>query len=638
MGHTKLYVNRDAIMRTVVLDFETYYDKEFSLRKMTPVEYILDSRFETILCAVKEGWPDNQDTYVVDGIDFASWIKQAKLDSACVVSHNSLFDMSILAWRYNVVPRLMADTLGISRALYGHRLKSLSLASVAKHLEIGIKGDEVKSVEGMTRQAIIDAGRMPAYSEYSKNDADLCATIYDKTVRAGLFPIKELLTMDMVLRCAIQPKFLLDQNAIATHLAAVQQQKMELMASAMLLGTNGKADLMSNEKFATLLRNFGCEPPQKISPLTGKVGYAFAKTDKDFIALETFPNTAVQVLVAARLGHKSTLEERRSERLLSIANLDWKNGEQKLMPIPLRYAGAHTGRLSGDWKLNMQNLPRGGNLRRALIAKPGQAILTVDAAQIEARIVAWLCGQEDLVKDFADGIDVYCKFASSVFGYPVNKKDHPHERFMGKTSILGLGFQVGGEKFQNTIEVQSQLQLGTKIEMSMEKAHEIVSLYRRKFMAISNTWSYLQNIGIPVLRGNTNKYHLGPCEFERNAVKLPNGLKLHYYNLHTEASERGTQYMFTFGAEPKKIYGGKLLENIVQALARIHTMDAALRIQRHIGLGMQVHDELVYGVPLERVDEIKALVLHEMTRTPDWAPGLPLAAEVGVGSSYGDAK
>lgn len=624
-------------MRTVILDFETYYDKDYSLRKMTPVEYILDPRFETIMCAVKEGWPSNQPTYFVDGADFDRWVKDARLDEALVVSHNALFDMCVLAWRSGVVPKMMVDTLGVSRAVLGHRLRNLSLSSVALYLGLGVKGDTIHNVIGMRRDAIKAAGLWQSYTHYSMNDADLAAGIYDKLVRSGKFPVRELAVMDMVLRCAIQPQFLLDQNALAEHYAEVQQAKQSLLAIAMLLGADGKPDLMSNEKFATLLRAHGCEPPTKISPVTGLVGYAFAKTDPGFIELEEHPSPAVQALVAARAGHKSTLEESRTERLLNIARLTWPGNQQGLMPIPLRYAGAHTHRLSGDWKLNMQNLPRGGNLRRALIAPPGHTILTIDASQIEARIVAWLCGQTDLVAQFAAGEDVYSLFAAEIFGYPVDKS-LKKERFVGKTSILGLGFGVGDIKFQNTIEVQSQLQLGSKIEMTLAEAARIVNVYRTKNNKISETWRTLNTQGINVLAGNGGSFSIGPCTFEKNAVNLPNGLQLHYHDLHQESGDRGMQWVFTYGGKPKRLYGGKLLENIVQALARIITMDAALRIQKRLRLGMQVHDELVYAVPNERLEEAKRIVLEEMRRRPTWAPDLPLEAEVGVGPSYGDAK
>lgn len=626
--------------RTIFKDYETYYDKEYSLRKMTPVEYVLDPRFETILCAVRE---DKQPPYFVDGADYGRWVKDAKLEDAVVVTHNALFDMSVLAWRYNVVPRLMVDTLAVSRAVLGHRLRSLSLANVAKFLALGVKGGAVHNVIGMSRDAIKANGLWNDYANYSMNDNELCEGIYDRLVRSGIYPVKELMISDMVLRCAIQPKFMVDQSALALHLNDVQAEKAELLVQAQAMGAGDQKELMSNDRFADLLKSVGCEPPTKVSPKTGKTGWAFAKTDQEFIDLEEEGSPAVQALIAARLGFKSTIEESRTARLLNISRLTWQGNQQGLMPIPLRNHGAHTHRLSGEWKLNMQNLPRGtkdkpSQLRRALIAKPGETVFTIDASQIEARINAWLNGQDDLVAAFANGEDIYSSFAAEVFGYPVNKKDNPNERFMGKTSILGLGFQVGGVKFQNTIEVQSFLQLGTKIEMSLPEAYRVVDLYRKKYTKISGSWKILQNEGIPVLAGNGGSFRIGPCVFEKAAVLLPNGLKLHYFDLNQEPGEMGPQWSFTFGGKPKKLYGGKLLENIVQALARIITMDAALRIQKRMPLGMQVHDELVYGVKTELVPEFKAIALEEMRRRPSWAPTLPLEAEAGVGSSYGEAK
>jgi hypothetical protein len=126
--------------------------------------------------------------------------------------------------------------------------------------------------------------------------------------------------------------------------------------------------------------------------------------------------------------------------------------------------------------------------------------------------------------------------------------------------------------------------------MSLQEAYRIVQLYRGKYSKISGSWKSLQNEGIPVLAGNGGTFSIGPCKFEKAAVLLPNGLKLHYFDLNQTEGEQGPQWSFTYGGKPKKLYGGKLLENIFQALARIITMDAALRIQRRLGLGVQVND------------------------------------------------
>lgn len=434
---------------TWFFDFETFYTQEYSLKRMTPVEYILDPRFEAVGCAIKEGVCGN--TFWVDGPDLPKFFADLPKD-IIGVSHNWLFDGCILAWRYNFIPQLAVCTLSASRALLAHKLRSLSLDNVSKYLGLPPKGNTVHKVIGLNLDMIKAAGIYDEYVDYSKRDADNCALIFDILVRGAeppnkdiprpdKLPVSEILIMDTVMRAAIQPRFHLNQEILYDHLGKIEAQKNELLARAMLIGADGKSDLMSNERFAELLRNIGVEPPTKISPTTGKLTYAFAKTDQGMVDLEEHEDPSVQALAAARLGHKSTIEESRVKRLISISNLQWpahvthgSNEQLRLMPVPLRFSGAHTHRLSGDWKLNMQNLPRGSALRRALIAPPGHKVLKRDASQIEARVNAWFCGQDDLVAQFARGEDVYSNFASHVFGEKVTKKDKP-KRFVGKTCV-----------------------------------------------------------------------------------------------------------------------------------------------------------------------------------------------------------
>jgi DNA polymerase len=625
-------------MKVTALDFETYYSQEFTLKKLTPVEYILDPRFESIGCAVKSS---GETPFWVDGPDIQKYFDQADPDGL-YMSHNWLFDGCIVAWRYGFVPKRMADTLGISRACLGHLLRSLSLAKVSEHLGLPPKGDTVLKVIGMGYEAIRASGLYEEYKAYSMHDAELCMGIFDKLVRTGEFPVSELAVMDMVLRCAIKPRFGLDANVLAEHLNDVRQKKSELLARAMLSGAEGVASLQSADQFAQLLRDKGVRPPTKVSKVTQKVTWAFAKSDPEFTELLEHENPAVQALVSARLGHKSTLEETRTERLLSISRLEWPGmGQCALMPVPLRFSGGHTHRLSGDWQLNLQNLPTRGDsnaLRRSLVAYDGEEVVTVDARQIEARIVAWVCGQIDLCQAFEEGEDVYSSFASEIFGYPVNAKEHKGERFVGKTGILGLGFGVSWETFQAAVRSNSLAQTGTLIELSDDDAHKAVTTYRTRYPAIPAAWKDLNYKGIPVLaQGGT--YSFGPCEFEKGAVKLPSGLRLKYHDLQS-----GTDgWSYTYGGRVKRLYGAALLENIVQALARICTMDAGVRIQKRIApmdlwLNLQCHDELVYLAPTEQVPELKKIVHHEMSQRPRWGQLLPLDAETGSGLSYGDAK
>jgi DNA polymerase len=617
-------------MKTIFIDYESYYSNEYSLRKMTPVEYVLDHRFECIGAAIKEGV--DGESYWVDGDDLPLFFKDNKPEHTALVSHNALFDACITAWRYNYVPKLTIDTLGIARATMGHKLKSLSLANVALALGIGAKGDTIHKVIGMNAAAIKAAGLYDSYIQYALNDADLCAEIYRKLVLSKVFPINELVVMDMVLRCAIQPQFLLDPNVLALHHHTIKTSKEQLLARVGV----AKEELMSNDKFAAALRNLGVEPPMKTSLTTGKEAYAFARTDPDFIALEEHDNPEVQTLVAARLGHKSTLEETRTERLTSISRLQWPGTLQGKMPIPLRYSGAHTHRLSGDWSLNMQNLPRGGALRRAVIAPPGHQVVAADASQIEARMAAWICGQLDLVQQFANKEDVYSTFASRIFERPITKADKT-ERFLGKTCILGMQYGVGWEKFQKTVKLQSKAQSGQTIDLSDADAMRIVNLYRTTYAAIPATWKLLNN-GIATLAGNGGSFSIGPCVFSAGEISLPSGLKLKYHKLRHEDGG----WVYEYGGKIKRLYGGALLENIVQALARIVVMDTATRLRPKLArlgiqLALQVHDELVYVVPDDLTHIVKKVLLDEMRVPPAWAPTLPLDAEADCGPSYGDA-
>lgn len=618
------------------IDYETYYSTEYSLRRMTVPEYVLDPRFECMGAAVKKR--GSGDAQWIDASELPAFFAGLNPDNTVLVSHNALFDACITSWVFGFVPRLTGDTLAVSRAVLGHELKSLSLGSVAMHLGVGVKGDTILKVQGMNSHAIKAAGLWEQYTSYAENDAEQCANIWEELVVNRSFPARELVLIDKIIRCATQPKFQLDPSVLHLHLAEVKARKEALLAR---VGLTTRDDLMSNDKFAAALIQLGVEPPRKMSLTTGKETWAFAKTDAGFIELEEHDNLDVQALAAARLGVKSTLEETRTERFIKLSQLQWSDGAS-WMPIPLRYGGAHTHRLSGEWKINLQNLPRGGNLRRALIAPPGCKVIAPDSSQIEARVAAFLGGEQELLQAFREGRDVYSEFASEVFGYPVSKK-MKKERFIGKTSILGLGYGMGWPKFQATVKVQSRAQLGEEILLSDADAIRIVETYRSRYNGIASAWWKLNSAGIRALISGKGDFSFGPCEFKKEKISLPSGLHLHYHGLKLDP--KTNEYTYSYGGMPKRTYGGKLLENITQALARICVMDAALAIEQRfqregylVGLALQVHDELVYVVPDDLVDACKRITEEEMCRPPVWAADLPLGSECDVGQNYADAK
>jgi hypothetical protein len=506
------------------------------------------------------------------------------------------------------------------------RYRKNGLGAVAKELfGADTKGDVLPKVMGMNAQQIKNAGLWPDYRTYAMNDARLCAQIYFRLYPE--FPVEEQLVQDLVLRAAVQPVLHADADMLQTHLNEVRRRKAQILREC----GYDKAALMSTLQFKEALEELGVEVETKLSA-TNKVVPAFSKTDSFMSDLLEYQgsenddvNFQVQTLANARLQHKSTIEETRAQKFVNIARLPWSNGA--LLPVALRYGGAHTQRLSGEWGLNMQNLPRDkvkSRLRAGIVAPPGHRIIAADLSQIEARIVAYLCEQKDLVAQFTAGEDVYANFGTKLFNRPIDKVRTPNERWISKTAILGLGYGCGVERFYQMV-VTAARGFGILLEGLFDRhtAKLTVDTYRRTFDRIPAGWKDLDWYLAFVIRtrGAVTARQWGPVTFRSERIVLPNGLKLHYD--------------FT----DNTLYGAKILENITQALARIVVMQAALRLAR-LGyrFALQSHDELVFVVPEANVGMAWGAIEREMVRVPDWMPGLPLAVELGVGQSYGDAK
>lgn len=323
-------------MSIITIDMETYYDKDFSLSKMTTEAYIRDPRFEVIGFSIKvESGPSIW--FSGDHETLKKKLQQFNLEKSFVIAHNAAFDCAILTWIFGIKPRFIIDTLSMARPKHGLTVGG-SLAALAKHYGLGEKGTEVVAAMGK-RRADFSFEDLRKYGEYCCNDVDLTYELFLKLAKS--FPRSELNVIDMMIRMFTEPVLQLDKAKLEAHLANVLDKKEKLMAK---VETN-MADLMSNDKFADVLRSVGVEPPMKISLRTGKPSYAFAKTDPELKDLLEHEDERVQALVAARLGVKSTLEETRTQSFIGIAN-------RGPMPIPLSYYGAHTGRASGFDKIN----------------------------------------------------------------------------------------------------------------------------------------------------------------------------------------------------------------------------------------------------------------------------------------------
>ena len=608
-------------MNILTIDFETYYSQEYGLKKLTTEEYIRDKRFEVIGVAVQFNasepvWFSGTHAELHQFLTLFDW------EHSLALAHNAPFDGAILNWVFGIKPKGWLDTLSMGRALHGTEVGG-SLAVLASHYELGAKGTEVVNALGFRRKDF-PADQLARYAEYCRNDVALTWALFNAM---GEFPPNELRLIDLTVRMFTEPVLQLHKALLTQYLFQVKANKEQI------LGAYDKDTLMSNPKFAELLRQYGVEPPMKVSPANGKQTYAFAKNDEEFKALLEHEEPNVQALVAARLGTKSTIEETRTERFMGIA-------ERGALPVPLRYYAAHTGRWGGDEKLNLQNLKRNSPLKDSIIPPDGYVMLDSDSSQIEARTLAWLAGQDDLVQAFEDGEDVYKIMASVIYGKPESEitKD---ERFVGKTTILGAGYGMGAAKFKAQLKT-----FGVDIELT--EAKRIIDTYRKTYPEISKLWrsagralnGMLQNQQTTLGVGYKLQIH------GSKGILLPNDLRLKYPNLRkiakpaTEDEEESTEFVYDTkkgkATIPNRIYGGKVIENVCQALARIVIGEQMLNIAKKHRVVMTVHDAIAIVVSRQQADTAKEYVEFCMRLRPKWALELPLNCEAGYGKSYGE--
>jgi DNA polymerase I-like protein with 3'-5' exonuclease and polymerase domains len=624
----------------ITVDFETYYSQTYSLSKITTEEYIRGDEYETIGVAVKV---DDGVTEWFSGThkETKAWLKKFDWDTI-VVAHNAMFDMAILNWRFDIRPRIIADTLAMARALHGSEVGG-SLAKLVEHYGLGAKGTEVVNALGKHRMDFDDEA-LARYGEYCINDVDLTYALFNQMVQH--FTKDELKIIDLTTRMFTEPVLELDALLLERHKAALAKRKDALLARVSADDPEKAKDIiMSNAKFAELLRQLGVEPPMKISATTGKETYAFAKTDEGLKALLEHENLEVQTLATVRLGVKSTLEETRTQRFLDIAS-------RGNLPIPLRYYAAHTGRWGGTDKINMQNLPsRGpdaGTLKKAVLAPEGYVIIDADSSQIEARVLAWMAGQEDLLETFRKndhekrtGVlpeeqehDVYKIMASRIYNKPIGQINKT-ERFVGKTVVLGAGYGLGGKKF-------AMFMKQSNIELSHDEATHIVNTYRESYPCIPKLWRDGDACIQAMIEQTSREWGQRPGiivagDVGINRVSTPVGIPMHYHNLRFHTAENGKrQAIYNSRTGITSIWGGTFTENMIQHLARCIIAKQMLRIARKYRVVMTVHDAIAIIAPEEEAVQAQTYVEDCMRWLPSWADGLPLNCESGFGKTYGD--
>lgn len=621
----------------ITLDFETYYDALYTLRKQSTSEYIRDKRFKALSCAIKV---DDAPTQVHWGDDIKTALLALDWSQAELLAHHAHFDGLILTHHYGVKPKVYRDTLSMARAVFPKTDRN-GLEFVAERLGVAnklpmpdFKGKQLADLTQPERDAI---------AVYNAADVDSCYQAYQKMLQG--FPAGELELIDTTVRMFTEPMIRLD-----TPRAKVELQREITDKGAAVLGSNAwsvfRPDgpkprekvltnedvLLSNKKFAEALNSLGIVPPTKISKTTQCLTFALAQTDTEFTALERHPDPAVAALVKGRLAAKSTIGETRAARLLVAAR------RRRRIPVYLNYCGAHTTRWSGGDKLNFQNFPRGGELRLSLLAPPGHVLVVVDSAQIEVRVLAWLAGERWLLDEFSkgDAADPYSVFATQAYGRPIVKGVDKVERQVGKICVLGLGYGMGAFK------LQLQLQWAS-IDLPIEVCEGFVRTYRQSNRNVTALWDEMGEAIGDIAHGQRRSFKCLTWDKER--MELPNGLHLHYpgASCSTPAARLNSMGRFrskTFDGSylthkgRSKLYGGLMVENVVQALARVIVADQMRVIAQKYRVVMMSHDEVVYTARVKQAQAALDFGLAAMRVPPSWAQDIPLNAEGGFDVRY----
>ena len=618
-------------MSFVTLDFETYYAKDFSLTKLTTEEYIRSPYFEVIGIGIKID-DDKPEWFSGTHKEIKARLDQIDWSESALLCHNTMFDGAILSFIFNIVPAYYFDTLCMARAKHGVDVSG-SLANLVKMYGLGQKGTEVVEALGKRRKDFTPAD-LHRYGEYCVNDVVLTFALFN-TFISDYFPQSELDLIDMTLRMYTQPVLEVNDAMLVERLEEVKNEKSELLAG--LQGRLGctteeevRQKLASNPQFAAVLKDLNIPVPMKISPTTGKETFALAKNDEGFIELLEHDDPFIQQLCSVRLGTKSTIEESRIERFIGIGSRN-----RGRLPIPLKYYGAHTGRWAGSDSVNFQNLPsrdkKKKTLKNSIMAPEGHVVINCDSSQIEARVLAWLAGQDDVTRQFANGEDVYSIFASKVYKKPISKAN-PVERFVGKTCILGLGYGTGAKKLQHTLKTQPP-----GADLPEEECKRIVDLYRESNHMITDLWrecdSALQHLSSWPLGLRSYAIGKNKCVWATaSGIRLPNELFIRYPDLRLSDKK----YIYKSRRGVTSIWGGAMVENIVQALARIIVGEQMLKIRERYRPVLTVHDAAVVVCPEKETDEAVAFITEVMSTPPRWASNLPVACEAKFGQSYGE--
>lgn len=684
-------------MRLVAIDFESFFSTKdgYTLTKMGPIEYIRDSRFSAQLMSyiVTDASTMTYDRVrVAEHDNIPAVLAALRLDAPDVVTvaHNGNgFDFLILSEIYHVVPRIAIDTMCMERWTGVSRIQNESLKSMAKFFQCGEKVEGTVISDGRNWPDDFTPDERTAFIQYCRNDTEQCFLSFKAML--PFVTADALLFSSITAKMACNPVLRLDDDMLTAYLNELSDKvtKARNDINKMFMFKSDEDFLKairSSASFVKMLELLGRKPPMKYSvaksetkrkklEAEGKTNLseedyavytpALAKSDLDFVAMASDADERVALLVRTRLENNSSIQRSRAETFHALA----KSGRP--MPVMLNAFKAHTSRYtagnsegSSD-KLNLQNLskrdPSQLTLRKAVQAPEGMALVACDSSQIEARILAYVANETELVDAFRRGADPYADLAEKIFQIPSEKihkgaksgdKKLKAYRNVGKTGILSAGYGVGWRKYADTL-LRQGVRLSSDIDQHYEMAHHAHNVYRASNPNIVAFWDTCQTVIKAMYLGYSGEFG-GPNDniFQYSVAPIcgrddvptiigPNKYTMRYFKLSCEVSEKNNreEYYYTRvkgKSELKtKIYGGALAENLCQYLAFALLQWQACRMtEQGIRLIANIHDSFLAICPEDEAEHTKSVMESCMSSVPDWLGDFPVACEAEIGKDY----
>lgn len=646
----------------VVYDFETYWTKDYSLSKMSPIDYVRDSRFYAQLLAVSV---DGKAPIVVEHDDIPQCLELMGLTNPQVllIGHNSSgFDNLILSEVYGIQPKCMlSDTIHLARWAGVGSVYKCSLADLAIAFGIGKKGTGTVTSLGKRTKEDFTPEDWESFKAYCKKDVQL--TLQLAAILLPIVPKEALLFSDISSKMATQPMFCVNTDILQQYLHELIQKETEARQSLITLLGMPEVDFLktirSAKKFEAILRLLNIEVPMKVSAKKTATARkldpdapevlvpALAKTDLEFLALQEHPNPQVRELVRLRLEHNSSVPMTRTKALLHMAEY------KKPIPVLLKCFHAHTSRYGAGSiegksdSLNWQNFakhnPQMKPMRKSIIPPPGYVIVACDSSQVEARCVAYEAQQRDLLQQFAEHRDPYAELAAKFDTKYTAQQIHDGAksgdvelkklRNAAKRGILSGGYGASSKRYADSIW-NDGVRLAEDKDVHDKLAAPLHAIYRANNSFIVTFWKTCRYVLEDLITGgkgvfggpNNDLFEYGNMPLITGdsvpSIKLPSGFILRYPNLrwYEFDGKKGMAYDRWLGKNkvPTRIYGAALTENCIAEDTKILT-DTGWKPIQNIKTSDLVYD----GIEFVRHDGIihkgkqTCICLEGVWLTPD---------------------